>query len=283
MVILSRSTVVRCIVFLIPACCISTIRLSNLLTSIYQVTPATPIVHLVAPSPPANPVTPSAHAVPSSARVLIFLTTHFSRPHREFLQRCWPHSIANSQLLQKSDIFVFSTGRYSRTKSLLENVFASNRLTIHQEMNPGKQGGAILALKLAELHGWFDNYDWVIRLNPDVIIKNDTEILLNIMDPNMDGIFINCKGRNTTLHTDFSVFRPSALPPEKFTSNYSNAEIAFTEDMQSILQSGRYVWLPFSRPSGPGICRVVGDVVAHLHSNTSCPLPLKQGPGVEFG
>ena len=36
-----------------------------------------------------------------------------------------------------------------------------------------KQMGAILALSEAEARGWFDGYDWVVRLNPDVIVSED--------------------------------------------------------------------------------------------------------------
>ena len=31
-----------------------------------------------------------------------------------------------------------------------------------------------------------------VQLNPDVIIKNDTKMLLNMMDPDIDAMFIIC-------------------------------------------------------------------------------------------
>jgi hypothetical protein len=102
-------------------------------------------------------------------------------------------------------------------------------------------------------------------LNPDVIIKNDTNILLNMMNPDIDAMFINCRYGALELQTDWLAFRPNALPLEKFTSNHWNAEHALSEDMQPIIQSERFIWLPFSQPAKNGECRVVGDVVVHDH------------------
>jgi hypothetical protein len=198
-------------------------------------------------------------------KVLIFITSHFSASHITFFQRCWPYSIAKSLLLQSSDILVFSNGATNR--SLLQRLFAHNRLEIHEvNENPGYEKGANEALELAGLYGWFESYDWVIRLNPDVIIRNDTEILKLIMDPDLDGIFVNClPGRGELLHTDWSAFRPAALPERKFASNRLHSEAKFTIDMKAILTSRSFVWLPHSHPEKFGSCRVVGDVVIHDH------------------
>jgi hypothetical protein len=165
---------------------------------------------------------------------------------------------------------VFSTGPVNQT--LIESVFSRNRIFVHEEPNPGYHQGAILGLKLAGEYGWFDNYDWVIRSNPDVIIKNETEILNNLLDPDIDGIFMNCfpNPAHAKLHTDWSAFRPRALPQNPFTSTIIYAEQAFTEDMQPILESQKFAWLPFSYTDSPGSCRVVGDVVVHLHKFPDC-------------
>ena len=197
-------------------------------------------------------------------KVLVFMTTHFSLSHINFLQQCWPKAISRSSLLQSSDVLVFSTGQTNRT--LLELVFAGNNLVVHEEPNPGYHEGAILALHSGGVHGWFNDYDWVIRLNPDVIIRDDTEIIKNLMNPDIDGIFINCflDGR-IMLQADWLAFRPSALPSPQFPKENGHAEVTLTQDMQSILQSGRFMWLPFSGPTGSGHCRVIGDVVVHNH------------------
>ena len=34
-----------------------------------------------------------------------------------------------------------------------------------------RQTGAMLGLDTADREGWWSGYDWVIRLNPDVIVR----------------------------------------------------------------------------------------------------------------
>jgi hypothetical protein len=88
---------------------------------------------------------------------------------------------------------------------------------------------------------WFDDYDWVIRLNPDVLIRNDTWLISTMMNDSIDAIFHDCynrklypsnhddkndvvenenddNGDHPTLsssipqfHTDFTAFRPRAI------------------------------------------------------------------------
>ncbi len=60
-----------------------------------------------------------------------------------------------------------------------ENVFRNNYLQVHEEPNPGYQEGAMLALSVAGGNRWFRPYDWVIRLNPDVLILTQMEALFN--------------------------------------------------------------------------------------------------------
>lgn len=204
-------------------------------------------------------------------RVLTFITSHFSPDHIRCLQNRWPNVIAHSRLLQNSDFLVFATGPTNQT--LLKQIFGnSTNLHIHEEPNPGYQEGAILALKIAAERRWFAPYDWVIRLNPDVLILNDTDILSNIMNPNVDGIFIDCYNNSPgiLLHTDWFAFRPSALPNSTFLeSNFStNAETQFTYDMKPILDSKQFIWLPGARPFIHQNCHVFGDAVVHVFGQT---------------
>lgn len=141
---------------------------------------------------------------------MIYLTTHFSADHIKFLQNCWHESIEKSKLLQSADVLVFLTGRPANL-TLLESIFFRNNVKVHKVPNPGYQGGAILAMNLGFEKKLFHGYDWVIRLNPDVIIHNDTTIIARILDPSLDGIFVNCKNDAMKLHTDWSAFRPSAV------------------------------------------------------------------------
>jgi hypothetical protein len=57
-------------------------------------------------------------------RILLYITTHMSEQHEDFLQRCWPYTIANSKLVQMADIAVFlNTERQEADVILMRNVF----------------------------------------------------------------------------------------------------------------------------------------------------------------
>ena len=214
-------------------------------------------------------------------RILLFVTTYASKKHFQFLRKCWPPSIAKSTLLQKADVLIFSSGHnlsVGKTKniSLIERTFPGQNASIHVRENLGYQRGAILALEEALKNGWFNGYDWVIRLNPDVIIRNDTWIRETMNDPNVDGIFVKCSGWNEThddftkIHTDFSIFRPTALSASTASQHASfpplNAESVFTAKVEPILASGRYKFLQGADWSGR-VCKVRGKQSPVIHQH----------------
>ena len=203
-------------------------------------------------------------------RVLLYLTTYDSESHFDFLRVCWPLSIANSILLKNADVFVFSSGHNlifgtSRKRSLAEATFPGQNVSVHVHSNPGHQEGAIMAIEEALKNGWFNGYDWVIRLNPDVIIRNDTWIRETMNDASVDGIFVMCAGH---IQTDFTIFRPKALASGADFSPYEGlgAEPVFTNRVMPILASGRYKYLPGTDDSRT-MCRVRGKDSPVLHEH----------------
>ena len=128
-------------------------------------------------------------------KVLLYITTHMPAEHVTFLRQCWPLAmILSPQLLQLSDVLFFTTE--PPPDDLLDDVFrGSSSLYPKQSVrvetydNPGYQGGAILAIKKAIENNWFDGYDWVIRLNPDVLIRNETWLVETMSNKEVDGIF----------------------------------------------------------------------------------------------
>ena len=224
---------------------------------------------------------PSTEQQSFNQKVLLFITTFDSEAHFDFLRTCWPPSIAKSPLLQKADVLVFSSGHdfyFGKTRniSLIEATFPGQNISVQIRQNIGYQHGAILALEEALKNKWFNGYDWVIRLNPDVIIRNDTWIQKTMNDPNIDGIFVKCfdwsDPRNKTLkvHTDFSIFRPAALSLSNILSppyyRYLNAESVFREKVAPILESGRYKDLEGPEWSGRH-CKVRGRNSPVLHEH----------------
>lgn len=221
-------------------------------------------------------------------RVLIFITTHLSELHVQFLQVCWPRLLNSSRLLSSADVMVFATGFKETSVQLLRAVFQYQLVSIKQYPNPGYQEGAILAINEAFKYGWFRGYDWVVRLNPDVIILNDTWLLQTMQDVNVDGIFVDCHGAlcpakrmctSALIHTDFFAIRPCAITAEMtempILDVMTKAELKTTFLFRSITMSGRDRWLPGTehrRISGHPICRVGGNFspVTHDHNLTAC-------------
>jgi hypothetical protein len=211
-------------------------------------------------------------------RILLYVTSHLSTTHEEFLHRCWPYVLSNSKLVQMADVKVFLNGDVER-QGMDANVFRyvfhekvrQNRFSIHQVENAGYQEGAIGAMATAHKSGWFEGYDWVVRVNPDVIIRDDTLILDTIMssdEENVAGIFVDCDGHCNErthcdesggwfrIHSDFTVFKPSALSPALQWNEHDNAEAMNRIAFLPIVEQGQDRWLFESAPDNTGVCRL---------------------------
>lgn len=219
------------------------------------------------------------------SRILIYITTHLSSTHKQYLERCWPHLLSEITLYQIADFMIFMTLPKNQTvdMTLIYSVFAGAHITVHVAENPGYQEGAILAMTEAFKRQWFDPYDWVIRLNPDVMIRNDSFLLEQIGNDGVDGIFADCwdvpcpeqkrcEGRK--IHTDFFAFRPNSLPITSFARAWDDeAEMSATKSFSSIIAKGRDRWVPGAGPHNPE-CRIRGESspVIHTHDfNTVYP------------
>ena len=188
-----------------------------------------------------------------SLKVMLYVTTHMSPQHIWYLKSCWFPALQNSLLLCSSDVVAYlnpaNDTLQEEAKKLLKGTFQNQKITIHDHINPGKEAGAKAALEDAAKEGWFKGYDWVIWLNPDVIIRNDTYIL-DVMqnDLNATAILINCAHFNPQkpkVHTDFFAIKPGVLAPNTFiNSTIGNAELSFTNDISAdIMNKGNHRWI----------------------------------------
>ena len=206
------------------------------------------------------------------SKTLIFIATHMSELHNTSLQNCWPEALTRSPtLLGSSDVLFFTTT--APTQDIV-SLFGPTRVRVELYTNPGYQEGAILALTTAVRKGWFNGYDWVVRLNPDVIIRDETWLVQTMQDPGVDGIFTDCYSRPCTshctgniAHTDFFVVRPRALRnvDEYYNHNDKNAESSFKSYMQPTLVAGKDRWLPHTAQKGA--CRVQGAQSPVIHDH----------------
>lgn len=142
-------------------------------------------------------------------------------------------------------------------------------ITVKLFVNSGFQSGAIQALKDGFGHKgveekWFDEYDWVIRLNPDVLILDDKWLLEIMRNSSIDGIFQDCTV--CLLHTDFFAVRPRAVNSILVDkSKNGNAELHATKSFENIVRSRRFVWVKGGFPEHYAICRIQGGRSPVLH------------------
>ena len=211
-------------------------------------------------------------------RILIFITTHLSAQHYTYLENCWPALIKKSALFKQSDFMMFITESEGEKPNMarINSVFAGVGITVHSTGNPGWQQGAILALTEAIENHWFDKYDWVVRLNPDVLIRNDSFLLERFEDSRIHGVFVDCldqecptgnKCTDRKIHTDFFAVRPNDISPSAVReTKQDNAERMITEAFSSIVKDGADSWVPGAGPHRAN-CRVSGKSSPVIHTH----------------
>lgn len=251
----------------------------------------------------------------SKPRILLYLTTHMSLSHFWFLQTCWPLVLQHSALLRESDVMVYLTASEEIEEAAELAVNQLNwtfhnqpQLIIHKMKNPGYQEGAMAAMKDAVQNGWFDGYDWIIRLNPDVIVRDDSFLVHTIYnDTNATAVLIDCippgfdrnnllpimrpgKWSGPLMQTDFFAIKSSTLKIKSslFESHKYNAEMSFTTAIRdTVLDKGGHRIFP-NVGSLDSICRagsgrrVDETPVVHFHfdkemekNQIQCPIPFK--------
>ena len=221
----------------------------------------------------------------SPPRILTYITTHLSSQHYAYLEGCWPKLLKALPIFKESDFMMFVTAEPGRTNidmDLIHSVFARPGITVQVRPNPGWQEGASLALAAAYENRWFEGYDWVIRLNPDVIIRDDSFLRQAMANDSITGIFSDCLDQpcpagqrcmDRQIHTDFFAIRPGAVSRERVLEvadkHASHAESMATKAFSGIVRNGSDAWLPGTGPH-EGFCRVRGKLspVVHDHAGT---------------
>lgn len=189
-----------------------------------------------------------------------------------FLKYCWPNVLARSPLLRSADVAVYlnpaNAGKRKEAMDVLKDTFAEQDLTVYvREATkfPGlstkkreaawKQTGSHAALRDAVQFGWFGGYDWVIRVNPDVLIRDDS-FISSMEDPSVLALLFPCsfhgdKTNGFKAHTDFFVIKPQVLSDEFPAALIrANAEMTFSRSLQaSVFAKNAHRWINMAHPA----------------------------------
>lgn len=240
-------------------------------------------------------------------KILLFLTTIFSEYHIQMFHCCWPKLLHQSKLLSKVHIAIFSNNETqipAKEMEYTQQLFATNPTFTYLFPNASDldtiastrgskiqfQVGANLGPKLAFQHNnsWFTKYDWIIRINPDVFIRQSDWLYRTMNDPQVDAIVVYCEPGK--IHTDFFAVRPNVLkhhwpdiedspfshmqlnPQSKRRPNrtvWVNHETTAQYYFQPIMNQQRHAYLP-NHDKSSGICRVRGQQSPIVHDHTYC-------------
>ena len=218
---------------------------------------------------------------PGTPRILVYMTTACSSCQLKHLQGCWPNSMEAAPLLSQADVLLFAgcsnivargTQLWVRALSSLPN---ANVSLAWMRNNPGYQQGAIYSVVLATRLGWFGEYDWVIRVNPDVVFENAMFLEAHLWQSNTSAVLSQCRTRvrgpaGLVIHTDFFAARPLAMDNTKW-KGHVNAEVASTHVFKSIVDSQRAV--VFQKGTSNYQCRVMNNGIVHQHDFCSIKPP----------
>ena len=232
------------------------------------------------------------------ARLLLFMTTAGSSVHLKFFQGCWPALLNASSALRDATVLVHlvslpaCNARVPTAWHSAATLLPNPEVHMYGDDNPGYQEGAMLAMRRAVEHRWFQGHEWVIRLGPDTLLLQSARLDELLAMPRVLAIFANCptkrdpwrcpKGRravtagnlptNPLLHTDFMAFRPSALArhaatayatPSNCTASGCAAEYDASEQLQGLVPHA--AWLCTEEVFS--ICRLDSAEVVHTHSH----------------
>jgi len=195
--------------------------------------------------------------------ILLYFQTYNNTQHLRYFE-CWQKILENDSFLKGMDVTVYfgDTVGGEKFNDTFQN-FPNEKKTFIENRNPGYQEGAILAFRYGFQHELFNSYDWVIRLNSDVLIYNSYTLQTMMQNRTTCGIFSNCYNNiceNRCLEglimTDFTVFRPKCLNnTEVLEKKGESAENHATGVFRKIIFDAKDQWI-FKHNFGSLVCRV---------------------------
>ena len=257
--------------------------------------------------------------VPPRINAVLYVTTHFSDVHIRYFHCCWPILVQQSPLIQKLHVIVAATNFTTVAQEELD--YLQKVLFVHnpsyrfmtpshashlshcepfrvgappRRRNPHRKVPVNYKQCLANYgvsFGWpaVQPYDWMIRLNPDVLLRQSTWFMESMQNTSVDALLIDCGEGTRQIHTDFWAVRPAVVtmsmgqnnnnknnnitgaPFQNMSRirNHLNHERTAFHQFLPILKANRQAWVPGMEPS-QGVCRARGSRAPILHDHTSC-------------
>lgn len=229
----------------------------------------------------------------ATGKVLLYFTSILMPDRLEHFKHLWPLALRKSDMLRNADILIHAGvyksknnqvyGSEPRMAKKLVNVsatplhlyntllrsisvFPNQYIRIRYFDNPGYQQGAVKSMIDGLHEDWFTGYDWVIRLNPDVMIFDDTRLVSAMSNSSYHLIGSTCKAG---LMTDFVAFRPSQVEYKRWNQEWNvekiMAEVWSSTAFRNILNSNKVFWLQ----NTPNIssCRIIQFDILHDHKS----------------
>jgi len=221
----------------------------------------------------------SVKSVYRQERLLFFFSSYPKHQHLKHLIDDWS---VHSKQFPDADALIFVGGSLNASyrreweKAVKQLSFQKSTL-ITDDWNPGYHEGAMRAIAHAHAQGWWDSYEWVIRLNPDVLIYNAYILKSMLQQKSIWAIFANCwpSLKRIQVHTDFFAVRPQRLPRNAFSGweNEKSAEVHATNVFKPLfIDNNRCGWII---SKGTRTCRVNGNGLWHTGpKRLDAPAPL---------
>lgn len=241
------------------------------------------------------------HRNDAHGKVLLYFTSVLdarwgNSDHISQFRHIWPIAMRKNAMLRIADILiyagVFSGGEVMDWSDGLQNQTATPaavycelihavrslpniNITIRFVANPGYQSGAVKAMIDGHVNGWFASYDWVIRLNPDVIVYDETRLATAMQNKGCFAVLSNCASveEGAIVMSDFFAFRPKlAAHGKKWIeqlevrdpdAQYQAEGWTTSLFLDSYLEGKRY-WI---QSYGNGGCRIDQPDILHGHYN----------------
>ena len=231
--------------------------------------------------------------------------------HLKFFRGCWPALLNASSALRDATVMVHvlrlmaCNARVPTDWHSAAKMLPNPEVRMYGDDNPGYQEGAMLSMRRAIEHRWFEGHEWVIRVGPDTLIVQGARLEELLALPRVLAVFANCptepdpwrcpKGRHAVmagnlpthplLHTDFMAFRPSALARHAakayakpapnctasngFTTRGCTAESDASDQLKGLVPHA--AWLCTNEVFN--ICRLDSAEVLHTHSHVCLTEP----------